>query len=203
MPWCAAAPSHVHPAHLSIESCQWLIETDATCKWGKEEADSGPRAPHRVPGAVRLRAVVASQALFQESYTYETVCVVRLYRDSSRQLLTAIAGTCETTCGHVPLLVHPNLKEPEFAAQDVLDRAAHAEGSTAVGRRYRGVSALRRINAQRCADAMARLAADPDFAMAHIEQGAVILVSCRSFLVVLAPNHTLTLSLTQTPAHAV
>ena len=67
--------------------------------------------------------------------------------------------------------------------QDVLHSAAGAEGSTAVGRRYRGVMALRRINALRCSDAMAQLAADQDFAMANIEQGAIILVSGRNFLV--------------------
>ena len=60
----------------------------------------------------------------------------------------------------------------------MLHRAALAEGSTAVGRRYRGIMALHRMNALRCGDAMARLAADPEFAMAHIEQGAIILVRC-------------------------
>lgn len=65
----------------------------------------------------------------------------------------------------------------------MLHRAASAEGSTAVGRRYRGIMALHRMNALRCGDAMARLAADPEFAMAHIEQGAIILV-CRQMLAV-------------------
>ena len=62
------------------------------------------------------------------------------------------------------------------AVQDVLDCAARAEDSTAVGRRYRGLTALRRVNALRCTEAMSRLAADPEFALEHIEQGAVILV---------------------------
>ena len=48
-----------------------------------------------------------------------------------------------------------------------------------MGRRYRGIMALHRMNALRCGDAMARLAADPVRAMMSVEQGAIILVSLR------------------------
>ena len=61
--------------------------------------------------------------------------------------------------------------------QDVLHAAAGAEGPTAMGQRHRGGLALTRINSLRCADAMRRLVADPAYALEHIEEGTIILVS--------------------------
>ena len=60
--------------------------------------------------------------------------------------------------------------------QDVLYAAVRAEGETAVGLRYRAALALSRVNSLRCADAMRRLVADPDYALEHMEEGAILLV---------------------------
>ena len=51
-----------------------------------------------------------------------------------------------------------------------------------MGGQYRGTAALRRVNSLRCADSMRRLVADPDFAIEHIEEGAIILVRLYPFL---------------------
>lgn len=61
-------------------------------------------------------------------------------------------------------------------ALDVLHDAAGARSITEMGGQYRGTAALRRVNSLRCADSMRRLVADPDFAIEHIEEGAIILV---------------------------